>query len=478
MSITAPISAAPTSPRPRADFHGAIDDFRARFSGTVLSTSDEGYDTARLGWNLAHEQRPALIAVAATTADIATAVRFAARNGLPVAIQATGHGQGRAANGALLIVTANVTEVTIDPVAETAYVAAGAKWGAVLAPAQRHGLAPLLGSTTDVGAVGYTLGGGMGWLARRYGLASDHVLAFDLVTPDGIELRASAGENPELFWALKGGGTGSLGVITGMEIRLFPVTTVYAGNLLYPIELARDVLVRWREWAAQAPRELTSSVTLMNFPPLEDVPEPLRGRSFAIVRGAWSGDVAGGEALVDQWRAWRAPEFDMWGEMPFSAADTISNDPVDPLPALVTTEWTNDLTDDVIDTLITTASPAPGQPPLLAFAEVRHAGGAVRELAATAANRVGRQDEFLLELVGMIPAPEVAPALEALLVRARADLAPHVTGATYLNFTEGAERGDRSASAFGAEEAARLADLKRTFDADNRFRHGIELPTN
>ena len=467
------ITTAPAHPN---TYHDAIEDFRARFSGAVLTVDDEGYDTARMGWNLALDQHPALIAVAATTADIATAVRFARRNGLKVAIKATGHGQAKAANGALLIVTANLTEVAIDPVARTAYIAAGAKWGAVLAPAQRHGLAPLLGSTTDVGAVGYTLGGGMGWLARRYGLASDSVIAFDLVTPDGIEVRASAGEQPELFWALKGGGAGSLGVVTGMEIQLVPVTTVYGGNLLYPVGMAREVIARWREWVAEAPRELTSSVVLMNFPPIEDVPEPIRGQSFVIVRGAYCGDLDAGRALVDQWREWRAPAVDMWGPMPLGEADTISSDPVDPLPAMVTTEWADELTDEVADILIGAAGPAaPGQPPLLTFAEVRHAGGAVRELATGAANRVGRQDEFLIELVGMIPFPELEAPLADLLGRTRAALAPHVTGATYLNFTEGDERQERSASAFGPEERERLAAVKRTLDAEDRFAHGVVL---
>ena len=465
-----------TAPARPTTYHDAIEDFRARFSGAVITVNDDGYDRARTGWNLAVDQHPALIAVAATTADLATAVRFARRNGLKVAIQATGHGTAKAANGALLVVTANLTEVTIDPVAGTAYVAAGAKWGAVLAPAQRHGLAPLLGSTTDVGAVGYTLGGGMGWLARRYGLASDSVIAFDLVTPDGLEVRASATEQPELFWALKGGGAGSLGVVTGMEIRLYPVSTVYGGNLLYPIGMAREVIARWREWLAEAPRELTSSVVLMNFPPIEDVPEPIRGQSFVIVRGAFCGDLEAGRALVDEWRTWHQPALDMWGVMPFSEADTISNDPVDPLPAMVTTEWANELGDEIVDVLIAAAGPAtPGEPPLLTFAEVRHAGGAIRELAAGTANRVGREGEFLLEMVGMIPIPELAAPLAGLLARTREALAPHVTGATYLNFTEGTEKQERSASAFGPEERARLAAVKRTLDAEDRFDHGVRI---
>jgi len=476
MSITANISGsiAGLSPIPTT-FDDEIDELRRRVGGQVVTCSDDGYDAARSAWNLTVDQHPAVIVVAETVADIAVAVRFARTNSLRVAVQATGHGVGRPADGALLIVTSRLTDVTIDPVDRTAYVSAGAKWDAVLTPAQLHGLAPLLGSSSGVGAIGYTLGGGMGWLARRFGLASDSVIAFDLVTPDGIETRASATEQPELFWALKGGGAGSLGVVTGMEIRLFPVEMVYAGNLLYPIEMAGDVLVRWRDGVAGMSPELTSSVVLMNVPPMDEIPEPLRGKSFVVVRGCWSGDLDAGRQLIDGWREWHAPVIDMFGPIPFSAADTISDDPADPMPVMVTSEWADALTDEVIDILVTATVPAPGRQPTMQFAEIRHAGGAVRELGAGAVNRAGRSDEFLVALGGLVMSAEGGVALEAALRHTRQQLAPHVTGATYLNFTEGRERQERSASAFGAEHSSRLGTLKSALDPADRFCHGVTV---
>lgn len=458
-----------------ASFDDAVADLRTRITGAVLTSGDTGYDEARAAWNVVVQQRPAVIVVPESVADVAAAVRFARANGLRVAIQATGHGVARPADDAVLIVTSKLDTVTVDPASRTARVSAGAKWGAVLAPAQEHGLAPLLGSTTDVGAIGYTLGGGMGWLARRYGLASDSVRSFDLVTPDGTEVHASADERPELFWALTGGGGGTLGVITAMEIDLYPVRTVYAGNLLYPVEMAREVMTRWREWARGASDELTSSVVLMNFPPFEEVPEPIRGKSFVIVRGCWSGDLAEGEALIDQWRAWRAPAIDMFGPMPFSAADTISNDPVDPTPAMVTTEWFDELADEAIDIVIRATVPAPCQPPSLVFSEIRHAGGAIRAKAPKAANDRGRSGELLLEMVGFVPYPHAGLALEAHLRHTRQALAPYVTGAAYLNFTEGRERQDRTDAAFSAEHLSRVQAVKAAVDPDDRFCHGFGI---
>lgn len=456
-------------------FDDAVADLRTRTTGAVLTATDSGYDAARAAWNVVVQQRPAVIVVPESDADIVAAVRFARAAGLRVAIQATGHGVARPADDAVLIVTAKLDAVTIDPAARTARISAGAKWGAVLAPAQEHGLAPLLGSTTDVGAVGYTLGGGIGWLARRYGLASDSVRSFDLVAPDGSLVHTSADQRPELFWALKGGGGGTLGVVTAMEIELYPVRTVYAGNLLYPADMAREVMTRWREWAAGASDELTSSVVLMNFPPFEEVPEPIRGKSFVIVRGCWSGDLAEGEALVDQWRSWRAPVLDMFGPMPFSAADAISNDPVDPMPAMVTSEWFDTLPDEAIDILVKATVLEPGRQPSLVFSEIRHAGGAIRTNAAKAANDRGRSGEFLLEMVGFVPHPHAGLALEAHLRHTRLALAPFVTGATYLNFTEGREKQERSAAAYSPEHLRRLQAVKTSVDPDDRFSHGFGI---
>ena len=456
-------------------FDLAIADLRTRVSGGVLTAGDDGYDAARAGFNLLVDQRPTVIVVPEHAGDVAEAVRFARAGGLHVAIQATGHGIARAADDAMLIVTARLDGVTINPQARTAYVAAGARWANVLAPAQEHGLAPLVGSSSGVGAIGYTLGGGTGWLARRYGLSSDAVRSFDLVTPDGIEVRASAFEQPELFWALKGGGGGTLGVITGMEIDLFPVTTVYAGNLLYPVRMAREVMTRWRDWVANVPNELTSAVILVNFPPVDTVPELFRGQSFVIVRGCWSGDLATGEALIDEWRDWNQPAVDMFGPMPFSGNDSISQDPEDPMAAMITTEWFDELADDAIDILVKATVPATSTQPLLVTTEIRHAGGAIRDKAPSAANDRGRSGEFLLELAGPVMHPQAHLALEALMRHTRQALAPYVNGAVYLNFTEGREKQERTATAYNPEHLLRVRAVKAAVDPDNRFSHGFGI---
>ena len=453
----------------------SVQDLRDRCTGDVLLPADAGYEAACAGWNLCFTHHPFVVVVAGSTQDIVEAVRFAHVGGHRVAIQATGHGVARVADGAVLIVTSRLTDVTIDPVRHTATIAAGAKWAPVLAKAQEHGLAPLLGSTTDVGAIGYTLGGGMGWLGRRFGLASDSVLGFDLVTPDGRAIRAAANENAELFWALKGGGGGTFGVVTGMEIELYAVDTVYAGNLLYPIEMVRAVMTRWRDWVAGMDEHMTSAVSIMNFPPIDVVPEPLRGKSFVIVRGCWSGDLAEGQALIDEWRNWSAPALDMFGPMPFAMADMISQDPTDPMPGMLTTEWFDLLRDPAIDIIIEMAAPGPDGPPPVALMEIRHAGGAIRSNGAHAANRRGRSGEFIFEMGGMVPFPELGPVVKAHLDATRARLAPYVNGAVYLNFTEGEEKQERTAEAFSAAAMSRLEQVKAELDADNRFTHGFKI---
>ena len=456
------------------DFAENVEQLRDRTAGDVLTPADSGYTAACAAWNLVFTHHPFVVVVAATVNDIVEAVRFARAAGFRVAVQATGHGVARPADGAVLVITSRLTDVTVDPSERTASVSAGAKWGAVLAPAQEHGLAPLLGSTTDVGAIGYTLGGGMGWLGRQYGLASDSVRSFDLVTPEGVLIRASRREHPEIFWALKGGGGGTFGVVTAMEIELYPVDTVYAGNLLYPIEMARAVMTRWREWVCDMDERMSSAVVLMNFPPIEVVPEPLRGRSFVLVRGCWNGDLVDGQALIDDWRRWSEPVVDMFGPIPFSMADTISQDPVDPMPGSVTTEWFDTLADEALTILIDATVPQDG-PPLLLFTEIRHAGGAIRTNAAGVANARGRSGEFLCHFGGLVMGPEMGAALKGAMAATRARLTPFVNGAVYINFLEGAEKQERTPEAYDRAAFARLGEIKAAVDADNRFCHGFAI---
>ena len=449
----------------------AIDTLRGQLTGWAIAPGDPAYDHARAAFNLTVDQQPALVVMAATAGDVAAAARFAAAHGLDLAVQATGHGVIRPANGALLINLAELSGVTIDPAARTARVLGGTKWGAVLAAAQAHGLAPLLGSSPTVGAVGYTLGGGFGWLGRKYGLACDSAESFEVVTADGRPLTASAAENDDLFWGLRGGG-GAPAIVTAMTIRLFPVTTVYGGGLVYPGEMAADVLRRWRDWLPTLPDEMTSAVKIMNVPDMEMAPPPLRGRTVVMLIGCHCGPVAEGAALLGHWRDWRAPEMDWFAPMPFAAAAAISQDPEQPTPGLITGAWLRALDDATVDTLAHYGTLQAGRVPLI-FVEVRHAGGAVAR-AATPAGAFGHRDaELLLDAVGMVPAPPLRAVVNDYLGRMKADLGPALAGTVYMNFLEGEEAVARAADGFPPETLARLRALKARYDPDGRLNRGI-----
>ncbi|MCB9078871.1 MAG: FAD-binding oxidoreductase [Anaerolineaceae bacterium] len=443
---------------------------QSRLQGTVIVPDDQRYDQARLAWNLAVNQQPAGIVVPKSAADVIEAVRFARSEGLSIAVQATGHGNVRPADGSLLILTSDLQGVEIDAQAQTAWVEAGVKWGVVLAKAQAAGLAPLLGSSPDVGAVGYTLGGGMGWLGRKYGLSADNVNYFEVVTTDGQLRRVSATENSDLFWGLRGGG-GSLAIVTGMEIKLYPVTTVYGGNLFYSIEQAKAVISHYREWLPTVPDELTSSVVIMNFPPIPEMPDFLRGQSFVMIRGAYTGPVEQGEALLEYWRTWQKPVIDDFKALPFTQAAAISNDPVEPMAAMSSSAWLRELSDEAIDILIDHLKPANGSP--LAFAEVRHAGGAIARPQATAYSN--RDAQLSLQVVGAIFSPESHQALKGYVAQFKQALQPYLTGQVYMNFLEGTESQEQIRNGYAPEAYERLTQLKAKYDPDNVLAYGFNI---
>jgi hypothetical protein len=450
-----------------------LDPLRYSVTGQIITPTDGAYDKARQAWNLTVNQYPALIVIAQDTNDIVEAVKFANAQDLDIAVMATGHGTIREADQSMLIVTSQLTDVHVDVETQTAWVSAGAKWGRVLEATQAVGLAPLLGSSPDVGAVGYTLGGGMGWLARKYGLSTDSVNRFEIVTADGQMLSVSAAENADLFWGLRGGG-GNFGVVTGMEIRLYPVATVYGGNLFYPVDTAKEVYAHYRRWIADAPDELTSSVALMNFPPFPEVPEFQRGKSFVIVRGCFTGPIEQGEELLKHWRSWQAPLIDDFKSMPFSQVATISNDPVDPMPGMSSGVWLKDITDETVDIVIEHTLPSNG-PPLLAFAEIRHAGGAISKVDPNSAAYGNRDAQHILQVVAGAPTPEVHAAARDHISHLRTALKPHLHGGVYLNFLEGSEALERAVDGFSKDAYKRLQVIKAKYDPNNRFSHSYTI---
>ncbi len=449
-----------------------VQQLKQQVRGTVLTPDHAGYDQIRRGWNLSVDQYPALILVATSAGDVAAGVRFAREEGYGVAVQSTGHGVLHAADDSLLIITSLMDKVEIDPELQTARVGAGVMWKQVLEAGKAYGLAPLLGSTPYVGVVGYTLGGGMGWLARKYGYAADSVRWIEIVTPDGELRRASKDENSELFWALRGGG-GNFGVVTAMEFDLYPVATIYGGEVMYPIEKLHDALHFFRDWTAHMPDEMTSSITIMNFPPIPAFPEHLRGKKFVQIKAAYVGAPEQGEALVQEWLDWATPIQNTFHVMPFNEIGTISNDPVDPTAGYATNELFNDLSDAAIDVLVEYVSAE--QSPLL-ITTLRHMGGAMAT-ADRSANAIGNRDALLvMEIVGITATPEMAAAVNRYIGQFRDALTPHLSGGMYLNFMGANEVNGRTKDAYTQENYRRLLAVKAQYDPNDLFHFSFNIP--
>jgi FAD/FMN-containing dehydrogenase len=417
-------------------------------TGTVLAPGDPAYEDARRA-GTSPWPRPAVIVLATSTDDIVQAVRFARAQHLSVAVRSSGQRRGAAADGAVLIDTSRLDTVAVDLDCHTAVVGAGATWAHVLSETQRHGLTPVAGEWPQRSAVSDTLSGGMGWLVRRHGFASDSAVRFELVTPDGLVVDVSADSHPELFWALSGAGDGSLGVVASIELELHPIGRVYAGRLLYPAACAREVLTRWRTWITGARPELTSSVVL--------TPQTVG------VHGCWSGAVDVGRDLVEEWRAWRLPDLDDWTARSVAATDGVGDDRLFPTSSTMTNEWANALRDELLDELVDLTRAGDG--PAAGVVEVRLVGGAARSRSGAAANGRSRCDQFLITLAEIDGSP--------LPLRRR--LAPYVTGSVYLDRTDATERMARTRTAFGDEQWGRLCAVKAALDPNDRFRHGLVI---
>jgi len=457
----------------RIDSH-LLADLRTQTQGEIIVPGDANYDRARMAWNLSVDQHPEVIVVARSAADVSAAVRFARAARLGVAIQSTGHGVARPANDAVLIITSNLKEICVDADSGTAWIEAGLKWGEVLKETQAVGLAPLLGSSPGVGVVGYTLGGGMGWLARKYGLATDSVRYFEVVTVDGDLVRASATENSDLFWGLRGGG-GNFGVVTGMEIQLYPVAEVYGGSLIYPGETAQAALQHFREWIKTAPEELTSSIAIMNFPPLPELPEFMRGRTVVMIHACYSGPVEQGEAYIQPWLEWMPPIVNGFHAMPFLEVGTISNDPVDPSPGISSGMWLADLSDEAIDIIVKHAVSVNGSSPIVKT-EIRHAGGAISRVDPQASAYSHRDETLIMQCVSITPTAEAFEISRQFMHTFKGVLAAHLTNGVYLNFLDGEDAREQTRNAYSAQNFDRLQVLKAKYDPDNLFNHSFDIP--
>ncbi len=439
---------------------------RDRFTGDVVGPGEASWDEARAAWNLAVDQRPAAVAIPADAADVAAAVDFAREAGLRVSVQGTGHNAGAYGSLAdvLLIKTERMRAVEIDPETQIARVEAGVTWGEVVGPAAEHGLAALSGSSHDVGVVGYTLGGGVSWLARKHGMAADRVTALEIVTADGELRRATAETETDLFWALRGGG-GNFGVVTAMEFSLLPLTEVYAGALFFPFERAGEVLEAWRRWSVGAPDEVTSIGRMLQFPPMPEIPEPMRGNSFTVIEAVYLGSEERGAELLAPLRE-LGPTMDTFAMTDPVGLLGLHMDPPGPVPGKGDHQMLADLDAAAVTALVEAVGP--GSDSVLLSYELRHLGGALSG-RHEGSGAIGSLDgRYMTFGVGILAAPEMEPPLLASLAAAREAMDVVDSGGNYGNF---AECQVEPGSIFGERTLKRLREIKDVVDPDGLM-HG------
>jgi hypothetical protein len=450
-----------------ADFSGLS------IRGRVATPSDSDWDEARQAWNLAADQHPAAVAFVESADDVSKVIGFARDNGLRVSGQGTGHGAmalGSLEN-ALLIKTERMRGVDIE--GEKARAEAGALAEDVGEAAIKLGRCSMPGTSPNVGVAGYTLGGGLSWLGRKYGWACNRVSAIEVVTADGEPRTVDAMSEPDLFWALRGGG-GGYGIVTALHLELVPVAEIYAGALLFPAEVGADGLRVYRDWTVSAPEEVGSMMRFLNLPPLPDIPEPIRGKSLFAVSAACIGTQEEGEKAIAPLREIGEPVLDTFAQMPATGLTRVAMDPEPPVPGLGHHRVINELPDEAIDAFVGVSGPDSGSPLLLA--ELRHLGGALARPAENGGALDKLDGEFVMMGIGMLVDPAMKDSITAQLDKLADAMQPWAAEGGYYNYAERPCDVDKILPAATCE---RLALVKRSWDPDDLIlaNHSVALAT-
>ncbi len=453
--------------------HNDIETLASSVKGPVLRPGDEGYDQERAGFNLAVQHRPDVIVGATRAEDVQAAVRFAAEHGLPVAVQATGHGFSVPAEGGLLVTTGRMDGVEVDPAEHTVTVEAGVRFEQVIPETVPHGLAPLNGSAPHVGVVSYVLGGGIGLLVRSFGYAADQVRSMDVVTADGSLRHVTPDSDPDLYWALLG-GRDNFGIVTRLEMNLVPVARLYGGGIFYDAEAAPDVLKAYVRWTEGLPQEMNSSVALIPMPDDPEVPEPMRGRHVYHVRIAYTGSQEEGERLVAPLRDTAGPAlFEVLRDMPYAESASIHDDPPVAVPFLREVALFDELGEDVLSTVLEHAGPTAAVPCVV---ELRHLGGALATAPAHPNAVAHRDAQYILSVVTLlfgVTEKDTRPVLRRLFDA----LGPRTKGSS-LNFMGHGENAgpEQVRTAYAPDALERLAAIKAVHDPENIFRLNYNIP--
>ena len=441
--------------------------------GQVATSGDSGWDEARQAWNLAADQQPAAVALVESADDVSKTVKFASQNGLRVAGQGTGHGAVPLGSleGVILIKTGRMRDVQIEE--EKARVEAGALAEDVADAAIKSERCSMPGTSPNVGVTGYTLGGGLSWFGRKHGWACNKVSAIELVTADGEARTVDSTSDPDLFWALRGGG-GGYAIVTALHVELLPISEAYAGSILFPAELTADGLRAYRDWTAGAPEEAGSLLRMMNLPPLPDVPEPIRGKRFLAITAAVIGSEEEGKAAIAPLREIGDPIMETFGQIPASGLTRIAMDPEPPVPGLGHHGLLRELPDEAVEAFYETGGPESDSPLLLS--EIRHLGGALARPAENGGALDKLDAEYVMLGIGMLMDPQMKDPITAQLDRMSDAMKPWSAEGGYYNY---AERPCDVDSILPAATCERLAHVKRSWDPDDVIlaNHSVALAT-
>jgi hypothetical protein len=442
-----------------------------RVRGPVLSPGENGFEQEAAAYNLATVHRPDIVVGATDAADVVATMKWAAAQCVPVAVQATGHGAETAMEGGLLINTSRMQDFDFDPEQRVATAGAGVKWRKVIDAVVPHGLMGLNGSTTGVSVVGYSLGGGLPVMGRVFGFAADHVRSFDVVTADGQLRSVDSQHEPDLF-ALLRGGKGNLGVVTSLTFDLFPLEDFYAGGLFYPGSAVQDVLTAFSQWAPALPDNVSTSIAVLRLPDMDFIPEPMRNQFLVHLRFCHVGDAEAGARVLAPMREASPPMIDMVAPMSYLDIDQIHMDPPVPVPFLHAGEFLRELNADGIAALLQQAGPGTDCP--LLEIEIRLMGGAYARVNDIRDAVSGRDEPFILVLIGLM-APPNTDAIPGSIASIFTAMAPYASGRTFVNLHGVPGNEVDRARAWSDETYARLVQAKSVYDPNNllRFQHVI-----
>jgi FAD/FMN-containing dehydrogenase len=451
----------------------AVEDLRRRLRGRLMGPQDPGYDQARRVWNGAVDKRPALIAHCRDVADVMAAVNFARTAGLPVSARGGGHnvaGKALCDDGVVIDLSA-MRGVRVDPSHRVAVVEGGATLGDLDHATQAFGLAAPVGVVSATGVAGLTLHGGYGWLSRRFGLSIDNVLGVDVVTADGQLRHASGEENPDLFWAVRGGG-GDFGVVTAFEFRLHPVgPQVWQGLTMYPLAQAKEALCLFREYMREAPEELTSIAVLWSVPEAPPIPEHAWGQPAVIFLSCYTGPLEQGEQALRPFREFGQPIADLSSPMPFTQVQqALDADYPDGRFYYWKSIYLKELGDEAIEVL---AARGADRPSPISSLDIWALGGATARIAPEDTPFGMRTAPFLIGVEANWIDPSEAEANIAWARRVVEDLKPYSAGGSYLNFPGFYEEGDALLKGAYGDNIARLKAIKAKYDPSNVFGGGL-----